>query len=42
VAIFAPEVIRLDVVEHLSDHAAFLGMPIFGEKDSGDQHPWLL
>ena len=42
IAIFDPEVIRLDVLEHLSDQAALLGMPIFGEKDISNQHPLLI
>jgi hypothetical protein len=42
VAIFNPEVIRLDVLEHLRDQAALLGMAIFVEKDIGNQHALLV
>jgi hypothetical protein len=42
VAILDPEVIRLDVLEHLRDQAALLGMAIFVEKDIGNQHALLV
>ena len=42
VAIFDPEVIRLDVVEHLGNQAAFLGMAILVQQAIGDQHALLV
>jgi hypothetical protein len=41
VAILDPKVICLDVLEHLRNQAAFLGMAILVEKDIGNQHTLL-
>jgi hypothetical protein len=38
VALFNPEVIGLNVLEHLSNQAALLGMAILLQKDIGNQH----
>jgi hypothetical protein len=40
VAIFNPEVIRLDMLEHLCDQAALLGMAILVQKDIGNHTTW--
>src|SRR5262245_16181728 len=42
VAIFDPEVILTDVLEHLSNQAAFLGMAILAQKHIGNQHALLV
>jgi hypothetical protein len=42
VPIFDPEIICLDVLEHLSNQAALLGMTILVQKDIGNQHTLLL
>ena len=42
VAIFDPELLLLDVLEHLSDQATLLGMAILTEKHIGNQHALLV
>lgn len=42
VAIFDPEVIYLNVLEHLSNQAPLLGMTILVEKDISNQHALLV
>ena len=42
VTIFDPEIICLDVLEHLSNQATLLGMTILVQKDIGNQHTLLI
>ena len=42
VAIFDPQLIRLDKLENLRDQAALLGMAILTQNDIGDQHALLI
>jgi hypothetical protein len=42
VAVGDPQVARVDAIQHPRDPAAFLGVPILGQDDIGEQPAWLI